>query len=48
MEELIKTLETIGISPETIEAIREAGDCAEARDYAKMLIAVYDDRHEYV
>ena len=48
MDELIKTLTEIGISDETIATIREAGDTNEARAYARMLIAMWDDRHEYV
>lgn len=48
VEQLLKTLETIGISEQTIATIRRAGDCKESRAYARMLIAMYDDRHEYL
>ena len=48
MEQILKTLEQIGINDQTIAAIKEAGDAEEARAYALMLIAMYDDRHEYV
>ena len=48
MEEILKTLENIGINDQTIATIRAAGDTEEARAYALMLIAMYDDRHEYI
>ncbi len=48
MEQLLKTLETIGISEQIIATIQAAGDTIEARAYARMLIAMYDDRHEYL
>lgn len=48
MEQLLRILETIGISEQTIATIRRAGDCKESRAYARMLIAMYDDRHEYL
>ena len=48
MEEILKTLENIGINDQTIATSRAAGDTEEARAYALMLIAMYDDRHEYI
>lgn len=48
MEEILKTLEKIGINDQIIAGIKAAGDTEEARAYALMLIAMYDDRHEYV
>lgn len=47
MEQIIETLEKIGICAETIDAIRTA-DNEQARETARLLIAMYDDRHEYV
>lgn len=44
----MKTLSEIGICDHTIAIIRDAGDTKETREYALMLIAMYDDRHEYV
>ena len=44
MENLLNRLEKIGVEPETIEAIRMNDD----REAALLLIAMFDDRHEYV
>lgn len=48
MEQMIQALREIGISPETIEAIERAEDQGQAREHALLLIALFDDRHEYV
>lgn len=47
MEKLFERLAEIGVADETIEAIRAANDEA-ARESALLLIALYDDRREYV
>ena len=44
MENLLNRLEQIGVEPETIEAIRINDD----REAALLLIAMFDDWHEYV
>lgn len=43
METLLKTLEQIGVEPETIDAIRDSGDVERA-----LILLMDDDRHEYV
>lgn len=40
-------LAEIGIDPATIEALRAAND-EEAQKSARLIIALYDDRREYV
>ena len=47
METLLKTLAEIGFGPDTIDAIRDA-DEPQARESALLLIALFDDRHEYL
>lgn len=47
MEQLLKQLAEIGIDPATIEALRAAND-EEAQQSARLLIALYDDRREFV
>lgn len=42
MEQLLQTLENIGICPETIAAIRAAGDIENA-----LILMMDDDRYEY-
>jgi len=42
--EIYKRLEEIGIDDEAIEAIRENND----EENALLLIALWDDRHEFV
>ena len=42
--EIYKRLEEIGVEPEAVEAIRENDD----KDNALLLIAMFDDRHEYM
>jgi hypothetical protein len=48
MEQMIDRLRKIGICKETIEAIQNADDENEAKECALLLIAMYDDRHEFV
>lgn len=48
MEQMIQTLREIGICAETIAAIESADDEKQARECALLLIAMYDDRHEYL
>lgn len=48
MEQMIDRLRKIGICQETIEAIQNADDENEAKECALLLIAMFDDRHEYV
>lgn len=43
MEHILKTLEEIGVAPETIEAIRAANDKESA-----LILLMDDDRYEYV
>lgn len=43
MEQLLQTLENIGICPETIAAIRAAGDKENA-----LILIMDDDRHEFM
>lgn len=47
MEKLINTLEKLGTCPETIEEIKSADD-DKAKEMALLIIAMFDDRHEYV
>ena len=47
MEKLLKQLAEIGIDPATIEALRAANN-EEAQQSARLLIALYDDRREFV
>jgi len=47
MEKLLETLEKIGIEPETIAKIKQA-DEQQARESALLLIAMFDDRRDYV
>lgn len=48
MNEMIKRLETIGVDCTGIIKSMEDGREEEAREYALYLIAVFDDRHEYL
>lgn len=48
MEQMIDRLRKIVICQETIEAIQNADDENEAKECALLLIAMYDDRHEFV
>lgn len=48
MEELLKVLELLSIDCASIEAIRAMPDKDKAREYAVLLIALHDDRCEYV
>ena len=48
MEQMIKTLQDIGICRESIEAIQQADNDEQAKECALLLIAMYDDRHEYI
>ena len=43
-----KTLQEIGISPESIEAIEQAENKDQAKEYTLLLLAMFDDRHEYI
>lgn len=45
---MIQTLQEIGVCRENIEAIRHADDENQAKEYTLILIAMFDDRHEYV
>ena len=47
METLLERLKEIGISAETLNVIRAADD-DRAHECALLLIAMYDDRHEYL
>ena len=47
MEKLLETLKKIGIEPETIVNIKQA-DEQQARESALLLIAMFDDRRDYV
>lgn len=47
MEQIIETLEKIGICPESIDEIKRM-DAERAHECAALLIAQYDDRHEYL
>lgn len=44
MEQLYERLEKIGIDEKAVEAIRDNDD----KENALLLIALFDDRHEYV
>lgn len=48
MKQMIQALRELGIPPETIEAIERADDEIQAMEHALLLIAHFDDRHEYV
>ena len=48
MEQIKKTLQEIGISPESIEAIEQAENKDQAKEYTLLLLAMFDDRHEYM
>ena len=48
MKQILQTLREIGISAETIAAIESADNEKQARECALLLIAMYDDRHEYL
>ena len=48
MKHILQTLREIGINVETIAAIESADDEKQARECALLLIAMYDDRHEYM
>jgi hypothetical protein len=48
MEQMINRLREIGICPESIAAIERADDEKQAKECALLLIAMYDDRHEYL
>lgn len=47
METLLKTLAEIGFGSDVIDAIRDAEE-PQARESALLLIAMFDDRHEYL
>ena len=47
MEQMIDRLREIGVSQESIDALR-GEDENDVREYALLLIAMFDDRHEYV
>lgn len=47
MEQMIDRLREIGVSQEIIDALR-GEDENDVREYALLLIAMFDDRHEYV
>lgn len=47
MEQMIDRLRDIGVSQESIDALR-GEDENDVREYALLLIAMFDDRHEYV
>ena len=42
--EIYERLEQIGVEPEAVEAIRES----DYKENALLLIALFDDRHEYM
>lgn len=50
MEEMLKTLEKIGFTPDVCEQIRRRydGDEDGLTRYVLFCIALFDDRHEYV
>ena len=48
MKQILQALREIGINAETIAAIESADDEKQARECALLLIAMYDDRHEYL
>ena len=41
---MILRLEAVGVSPEMVDALRKEYD----RETALILVAMYDDRHEYL
>lgn len=45
---MIQTLQEIGVCCENIDAIKRADDEEQAKECALLLIAMFDDRHEYV
>lgn len=47
MEKMINSLEKLGTCPEIIEEIKSAETDA-AKEMALLIIAMFDDRHEYV
>ena len=47
MEQMIDRLREIGIDADTLDALQAADD-GNAHDTALLLIAMFDDRHEYV
>ena len=48
MKDILKTLEQIGINDQTIANILTADDADGVCEYCLILIAMYDDRHEYI
>jgi hypothetical protein len=48
MKQILQTLREIGINAETIAAIERADNEKQARECALLLIAMFDDRHEYL
>lgn len=47
MEQMIDRLREIGVSQESIDALR-GEDENDVREYALLLIAMFDDRHEFM
>ena len=47
MEQMMQTLREIGVSPESINAMQGA-DENDAKEYTLLMVAMFDDRHEYL
>lgn len=48
MEKLFNALKGIGINDQTIAKLQADDDVEDVRNYCLILIAMYDDRHEYI
>ena len=47
MEQMMQTLREIGVSPESIDAMR-GEDENDVKEYTLLMVAMFDDRHEYI
>ena len=47
MEQMIQTLREIGVSPDSIDAMQGA-DENDVKEYTLLMVAMFDDRHEYL
>ena len=47
MEQMIERLREIGVSQESIDALR-GEDENDVKEYTLLMVAMFDDRHEYL
>ena len=47
MEQMMQTLREIGVSPESIDAM-QCADENDVKEYTLLMVAMFDDRHEYL